>query len=109
MDTETQHLFDLIDAAYNADDNNPWSPQYHQILAKHAKDLLDGKPLAETRLALYLALGEIRYFRPMALPKPGRALYGALHDHYRDIDAKQLRHQALAYGLIVAGGTWMSS
>ncbi|MCI1985346.1 MAG: hypothetical protein LKJ69_01385 [Lactobacillus sp.] len=107
MDTETQALFDLIDAAYAEDFANDLNTQYHTILAQSAKALMAKEPLAKTRCALYLSLNALPYFRPMTLPPAGRALYGALHNHYRDYDAKQLRHQALAYGLIVAGGTWL--
>ncbi|WP_461215770.1 bacteriocin immunity protein [Lacticaseibacillus sp. GG6-2] len=106
MDNDTQAIFDLIDTAYNEEYTNPLSQQYHQILLEHAQALANGEPMAKTRLALYLALYNLRGFRPMTLPPAGRALYGTLHDYYRDVDAKALRHQALAYGLIAASGTW---
>ncbi|WP_262315268.1 bacteriocin immunity protein [Lacticaseibacillus parakribbianus] len=107
MTEDAQALFDLVDAAYAERFASELDQRYHEVLLTAAKALQAGADLDTTRLALYTALYHLPYFRPMTLPPAGRRLYGALHDHYRDYDAAQLRRAALGYGLIVASGTWL--
>ncbi len=106
MNTETQAFYQLIDAAYAEQSNFEWNQAYHAILLKYAKALTAGKTVADIRVPMYIELYQLPYFRPMTLPKAGRDLYGTLHQACQRYDAKELRRQALGYGLIVASGTW---
>lgn len=78
-------------------------------MLKYAKALDDGEPITKVRVPMYIELYQLPYFRAMTLSPAGRALYGKLHQDCHDYDAKQLREKALAYGIIVAAGTWGAS
>ena len=106
MEKDAQVLYDLIDAAYPEHRDFDWVQAYNTILLKYAKALDTGEPLAKVRVPMYIELYKLPYFRPMTLSPAGRALYGKLHQDCHDYDAKQLRDQALAYGIIVTAGTW---
>lgn len=109
MKKAEQVLYDLIDAAYPEQGNFEWIEAYNQILLKYAKVLDDGEAIEKVRVPMYIELYQLSYFRPMTLSPAGRALYGKLHQDCHDYDAKQLREKALAYGIIVAAGTWGAS
>ncbi|WP_407893380.1 hypothetical protein [Lacticaseibacillus sp. N501-2] len=109
MEQNAQALYDLIDQAYPEHSDFEWNAAYNQILLKYAKQLSDGDAIETIRVPMYIELYQLPHFRPMTLSPVGRALYGKLHQDCHDYDAKQLRHQALAYGIIVAGATWGAS
>lgn len=106
MEAEEKQYYDLIDAAYNETTDFDWGPAYHRILLKYAKALTNGDSVEQIRVPMYIELYQLPYFRPMTLPKAGRNLYGILHQACQRYDAKELRRQALGYGLIMASGTW---
>ncbi|AMV63079.1 hypothetical protein ADU72_1097 [Pediococcus damnosus] len=98
MESESEKLFSLIDAAYGEDlSNQPF--EYKQCLLKRAKELTAGADELKVCREIWEDY-RVNYIVPMSFPNNSRILYAYVKDQLGNLSEKQLRDANLGYGLI---------